>query len=61
MRINKYINNNKMRTQKEKEILLNIIEMLNNRNKEIIAKEKEKSINQEYQKFMQDRKIKHIQ
>ena len=49
-----------MRIQKEKAILLNIIEMLNNRNKEIIAKTKEKAINQEYLKFMQDRKIKHI-
>jgi len=47
-----------MKTQKE--IIKNIIEILQNRNKEIIAKQKEKSINQEYQKFMQDRKIKHI-
>jgi hypothetical protein len=44
----------------EKEILLNIIEMLNNRNKEIKEKEKEKATNQEYLKFMQDRKIKQI-
>jgi hypothetical protein len=44
----------------EKEILLNIIEMLNNRNKEIDNRIKDNSINKEYIKFMQDRKIKQI-
>ena len=44
--------------QTEKEDIKKFIELLQKRNNAIIEKEKEKSINQEYNKFMQNRKIK---
>jgi len=50
------IYNNIMQT--EKEDIKKFIELLQKRNNAIIEKEKEKSINQEYNKFMQNRKIK---